>query len=54
MELKCPKCGSTAKIELMWVDRESYATRHYKEYVCSCGCYFEAVFELKEINELEG
>ena len=54
MKLKCPKCGSTAQIELVWADRESYSTRHYKEYECGCGCHFEAVFVLKEINELEG
>ena len=53
MNLKCPKCGSTAQIELVWVDRESYSNRHYKEYECGCGCHFEAVFELKEINQLE-
>ena len=53
MRLKCPKCGSTAQIELVWSDRDSYSTRHFKEYKCGCGCYFEAVFILKEINELE-
>ena len=53
MNLKCPKCGLATQIELVWADRESYSTRHYKEYVCGCGCHFEAVFVLKEINELE-
>ena len=52
MNLKCPKCGLATQIELVWADRESYSTRHYKEYECDCGCHFEAVFVLKEINEL--
>ena len=53
MRLKCPKCGLAAQIELVWADRESYSNRVFKEYKCDCGCYFEAVFELKKINELK-
>ena len=53
MRLKCPNCGSTSQIVLEWQDRESYSDRHYKEYSCGCGCHFEVVFVIKEINILE-
>ena len=45
MRVKCPKCGSTAQIELVWEDRDSYSTTKTKEYVCRCGCCFEVTFE---------
>jgi hypothetical protein len=51
--IKCPYCGSTSQPELIWEDRNSYGTKKVKEYICGCGCRFEAVFELKEINILE-
>ena len=50
--IKCPNCGSTAQIELVWEDRSSYSTTKTKEYVCDCGCHFEVIFEAKETNIL--
>lgn len=51
--IKCPNCGSTAQVELVWEDRSSYDTKKVKEYVCGCGCHFEAVFTLTETKILE-
>ena len=36
-----------------WEDRDSYSTKKVKEYICGCGCKFEAIFELKETKILE-
>lgn len=52
--VKCPNCGSTAQVVLVWEDRDSYSTKKVKEYICGCGCQFEAIFELKETKILEG
>ena len=51
--IKCPNCGSTAQIELVWEDRDSYSTKKTKEYICGCGCRFEVIFEAKEVNILK-
>lgn len=51
--IKCPNCGSTAQVELVWADRSSYSTTHTKEYECGCGCHFEVIFEVKTTNILE-
>lgn len=51
--IKCPNCGSTAQVELVWEDRSSYDTKKVKEYVCGCGCNFEAIFTLTETKILE-
>lgn len=51
--VKCPNCGSTAQIELVWEDRYSYSLRKTKEYICGCGCRFEVIFEAKKVNILE-
>lgn len=50
--IKCPVCSSTAQVVLVWEDRTNYSTRRCNKYQCGCGCHFEAVFELKEINVL--
>jgi hypothetical protein len=52
-EIKCPKCGSAAQIELVWEDHTNYNTKKIKEYVCRCGCLFEATFTLTETKILE-
>lgn len=52
-EIKCPKCGSAAQIELVWEDHTNYNTKKIKEYVCGCGCHFEATFTLTETKILE-
>ena len=51
--IKCPNCGSTAQVELVWADRDSYSPKHTKEYICGCGCRFEVIYEVKEINILK-
>lgn len=51
--IKCPNCGSTAQIELVWEDRDSYSTKKTKEYICGCGCRFEVIFEAREVNILK-
>ena len=51
--IKCPNCGSTSQPELVWEDRDSCGTKKIKEYICGCGCKFEAIFELKETKILE-
>ena len=51
--IKCPHCGSTAQIELVWEDRDSYSTTKTKEYECGCGCHFEAIFTLTETKILK-
>lgn len=50
--IKCPNCGSTAQVELVWAERDNYSAKEIKEYVCGCGCHFEAIFELKETKIL--
>lgn len=52
MKVKCPNCGSTAQVELVWEDRDSYSTTKTKEYVCGCGCCFEATFTLTDTKIL--
>ena len=52
-KIKCPNCGSTAQVELVWEDRDSYSTKKTKEYICGCGCRFEVIFEAKEVNILK-
>ena len=51
--IKCPNCGSTAQVELTWVGRDSYDNEHYREYVCGCGCTFEATFTLTNTKILD-
>lgn len=56
MRITCPNCGSTAQIELLWTDRDSYSTKHQKVYECGCGVQFEATYELttkKVLSEQE-
>ena len=42
--IKCPWCGSTAQVELLWEDRDGYSTKTQREYGCKCGCEFEVTF----------
>ena len=39
--IKCPNCGSTAQVEMMWCDHYSRTDYHEYEYKCDCGCEFE-------------
>lgn len=53
MRIKCPNCGSTAQVELVWQDTDNYGTAHTYEYECGCGCTFEVTFKVTEIKVLE-
>lgn len=49
--IKCPNCGSSAQVELVWVDSEMYSNMHYKQYkCCDCGCDFVITFEITDIK----
>lgn len=50
MRIKCPNCGSTAQITLMYSDTNSYTDTKTDEYECGCGCHFTATFKLVEIK----
>ena len=51
--IRCPNCGSTAQVQLMWHGTSFYGSDLQAEYVCGCGCKFEATFVVTEIRELE-
>ena len=53
MRIKCPNCGSTAQVELVWQDTDNYGTAHAYEYECGCGCTFEVTFKVTEVKVLE-
>lgn len=42
--IKCPWCGSTAQITLLWTDSDNYGAKTQKEYGCKCGCEFTVTF----------
>lgn len=48
--IKCPNCGSSAQVELVWVDSEMYSNTHYKQYKCGCGCDFVITFEIADVK----
>ena len=51
--MKCPNCGSTAQVRLVWQD-ESKLTRHrFEEYKCGCGCHFMITYELVNVRIME-
>ncbi len=54
MLIKCPKCGSTAQVELVWHDNYSQTDYHEYEYECGCGCTFEVRFEVASVKIIEG
>lgn len=50
--LRCPNCGSTAQLRLMWRDEEA-PTRHiYKEYRCGCGTEFQVEYSVSQVKIL--
>lgn len=51
MRIKCPNCGSSTQIELVWQDTDNYGTTHTYEYECGCGCAFEVNFIVKKIQK---
>ena len=48
--IKCPNCGSTAQVELMWHDNYSRTDYHEYEYECGCGCEFIVRFEVASVE----
>ena len=44
--IKCPNCGSTAQVELLWHDNYNRTDYHEYDYRCGCGCEFEVRFEV--------
>ena len=48
--IKCPKCGSTAQVELVYSDTSSYWSERIDDYECGCGCHFSAIFHLHELK----
>ena len=48
--IKCPNCGSSAQVELVWVDSSTYTSAHYEQYTCGCGCDFVVTFEVTKIQ----
>jgi sarcosine oxidase delta subunit len=53
MRIKCPNCGSSAQIELTYMDHRSYDTQKTDEYICGCGCHFEVTFEVAEVKVIK-
>ena len=52
-KMKCPNCGSTAQVRLVWEDESKTTQRCYKEYKCGCGCHFRATYGLVKVKILE-
>jgi predicted RNA-binding Zn-ribbon protein involved in translation (DUF1610 family) len=48
--IKCPNCGSTAQVELLWRDNYSRTDYHEYDYKCGCGCEFEVRFEVVSVK----
>lgn len=51
--IKCPNCGSSAQVEMVWMDSDNYTQEHYREYACGCGCTFETIFTLTDRKILD-
>ena len=47
--IKCPACGSTAKVEMVWRScSDGRDSRIERDYACGCGCEFTVFFEAQE------
>lgn len=47
--IKCPACGSTAQVEMVWSGcSDSRYCRIERDYACGCGCEFTVFFEAQE------
>lgn len=51
--MKCPNCGSSAQVRLVWQDEDPLTHYHYKEYWCGCGCRFMTTYELIKVKVLK-
>ena len=45
--IKCPICENSNNLTLEWEDTDCYSSLFTREYRCSCGATFEAIFEYK-------
>lgn len=52
MLIKCPNCGSTAQVSLMWESTDKYGAKFEREYVCGCGCLFNVLYKAVEIKKV--
>jgi DNA-directed RNA polymerase subunit RPC12/RpoP len=52
-EMKCPNCGSSAQVRLVWQDKDLLTRRHYMEFKCGCGSRFMATYELIDIEVIK-
>ena len=53
MLIKCPNCGSTTQVEMVWQScSDGRYTQITREYQCGCGATFEGTFELTDIKLL--
>lgn len=48
--MKCPNCGSTAQVGLLWESTDKYNNEITREYDCGCGCCFTVTYEVKNIK----
>ena len=53
--MKCPNCGSSAQVRLVWENENMLTRHHYKEFKCGCGCQFTIMitYELVDIKIME-
>ena len=47
--IKCPNCGSTAQMTLLWTDHYTFS-HSTEKWECGCGCRVERI--LKEQNRI--
>jgi hypothetical protein len=48
-KIKCPNCGSTAQVEVIYHD-DSYSTERTDEYACGCDCVFSVTYTVSSID----
>lgn len=48
--MKCPNCGSSAQVRLVWQDEDMLLNHHFREFKCGCGCQFMATYQLIDIE----
>ena len=49
MRIKCPRCGSTAQVECIYLDTRS-ETQKTDDYACRCGCVFSVTYEVCSVD----
>ena len=47
--IKCPNCGSTAQVKLLWTDHYTFS-HSIEVWECECGCRVER--KLKEVDRI--